>query len=106
MQNADNLVDYLIVIHVGYLFFWMTNNSHNLLYQVFPKIVDSGNVGNKGLHRKEQNNFKKMLPPMGVEPGVLRLLVAQFVLHSHAILTQLTWKVLGEGYLTFCWWIN
>ena len=36
---------------------------------------------------------------MGVEPGILRLLVAQLVLHSHAFLTELTWKVLGEGYL-------
>ena len=65
--------------------------------RVFPKIDDSGNIGNKGLHKEEQNKFSKKIPPMGIEPRTP--LVAHLVLHSHAVLTELTWQVLREGCL-------
>ena len=38
---------------------------------------------------------------MGIESRTLGLLfVAHLVLHCHAFLTELTWLVLSEGYLT------
>ena len=41
---------------------------------VFHEIDDSDNIGNKGLHRKEQNKFsEEKLPPIRIEPGTLGL---------------------------------
>ena len=51
-----------------------SNNWQNK--RVFSKKDDSGNVGNKGLRREEQNKFSpKKLSPVGIEPGTLRLLL-------------------------------
>ena len=70
-----------------------SNNWQNK--RVFSKKDHSGNVGNKGLRREEENKFsKKKLLPVGIEPGTLGLL------HSYAFLTELTWQVLREGYST------
>ena len=52
------------------------------------------------LHSEVQNNFsKKMYNPVGIEHETLGLLDLLCV-HSHASLTQLTWQVIIEGYLT------
>ena len=41
----------------------------------------------------------KKLPPEGIEPVSIGLWDLLCV-HSHALLTELTWRVLIEGYLT------
>ena len=58
--------------------------------RVFPKIDDSGNVGNKGLCREDQNKFsKKGNLQWGLDLGPYTSLMAYLVLHSHAFLTKL-----------------
>ena len=51
----------------GWEGFWINRSNDG----VFPKIDDSGNVGNKGLCRAEQNKFIKKV--VGIEPGTLGL---------------------------------
>ena len=46
---------------------------------------------------KSKINSTKSLPPMGIEPVDPR---GTPVIHSHTFPTELTWKVLIEGYLT------
>ena len=42
----------------------------------FPKMEDSGSVGNKGLGSEEQNKFSKnKLSAVGIEPEILELLL-------------------------------
>ena len=42
---------------------------------------------------KNKMNSAKKLPPVGIEPGM-------YYVHFDAFLTELTWQVLIEGYLT------
>ena len=43
------------------------NCALSLMCRVFPKIDDSGKIGNKDLCREEQNKFsKKKLPSVGI----------------------------------------
>ena len=85
---------------------------------VFPKIDDSGTVGNKSLRREQQNNFSniKVTSCGDWTQDPSSPLVAHLVLHFHAFLPELTWQVLREGYLTLLllvyqltfklWWFN
>ena len=40
-------------------------NAADLNIQVFPRIDDSDNVGNKGLHKEEQNKFSQKVTSSG-----------------------------------------
>ena len=63
--------------------------------QVFPRIDDYGNVGNKNLRREEQIKFNKKLPPVGLESGTLVLLLWHILCDILSYLTELTWQALG-----------
>ena len=53
----------------------------------------------KGLHREEQNKFSKKFTSHG--DGTWNpMSLGPLVIHSHVFLTDLTWHVLIEGYLT------
>ena len=49
---------------------------------------------------KSKINSAKKLLTLEIETGTLELMVTHLVLYSHAFLTELTWPVLSEGYLT------
>ena len=77
-----------------------SNNWQNK--RVFSKKDDSGNVGNKGLRREEQNNQPKKVISSGDwtwDPKTP--LVAHLVLHSCAFLTELTWQIVKRGIFNF-----
>ena len=68
----------------------------DVVNQIFPKIDDSCNVSNKGLRREEQNKSSKICY---FQWGPQDLLLVH-LLHSHDFLTELTWQVFRDGYLT------
>ena len=49
---------------------------------------------------KSKINSAKKLLTFEIETGTLELMVTHLVLYSYAFLTELTWPVLSEGYLT------
>ena len=68
-NHTDNLIKYLIVMYVCYLFSWMTSKTHNLLNQVSSKIDDSDIVSNKSYIRKEKLNSTNKLSSWGLNLG-------------------------------------
>ena len=47
------------------VFFKIDCFSFKIHNRVFLKVYDSGNIGNKGLHREEQNKFSKKVNTSG-----------------------------------------